>query len=128
MVDSRGAPAQDVTQAARPCLRVHAEAKGGENFDVKRARSLMRSPSDPRIPLTPRRSDNRIQDPRSGADTEIIRSAGLLAHLIRDEAVAGSNPATPTIFLSLTQNFGQLPGPKRFRVAFGIADRRSRVG
>jgi hypothetical protein len=33
--------------------------------------------------------------------------------LVRDEGVAGSNPATPTIFLSLQKNFGQLPGQQR---------------
>jgi hypothetical protein len=32
------------------------------------------------------------------------------AHSVRDEGVAGSNPATPTTFLALQKNFGQFPG------------------
>jgi hypothetical protein len=35
----------------------------------------------------------RISDPRKNSELEVM-------HLVRDEGVAGSNPATPTIFFS----------------------------
>jgi hypothetical protein len=73
-----------------------------------------------------RRHQSEVVGRQRTAEGPQAKWAGLVAHLVRDEGVAGSNPATPTSFLVAPIHLrGQLCGTKLTGKSRGPVSRRS---